>query len=119
MKTMLISIATILFFVFPGKDVLTGRWESKVSPKGNVTGIVFKEDNSFEGYVNRKPFTSGKYTLKDSIFSFTDTGCNGVPGTYQLVFFSNGDSLRFQPIADTCLERKNGMSRLVVGKVNK
>lgn len=111
------SVAIVVFLAFPPKDKLTGRWQTHPSPKGNVTGIVFKEDNSFEGYVNRKPFTSGKYTLQDSIFTFTDTGCEGKPGTYKLLFFSNGDSLRFQTISDSCLERENGMTHIVVGRV--
>ena len=117
MKTILISLVIMIFFAFPAKDILTGKWQSPVSPKGNVTGIIFKEDNSFEAFVNRKPFTSGKYTLQDSLFSFTDTGCEGKPGTYRLIFFSNGDSLRFEAVSDSCVDRKNGMTRLVVGKV--
>lgn len=42
--------------------------------------MVFKADNSFEGYVNRKPFVTGNYVLTDSIFSFIDNGCNGIKG---------------------------------------
>jgi hypothetical protein len=117
MKTFLISIVIMTFFAFPAKDILTGKWQTPVSPKGNVTGIVFKEDNSFEAFVNRKPFTSGKYTLKDSLFSFTDTGCEGKPGTYRLIFFSQGDSLRLEAVSDSCVERKNGMIHLVMGRV--
>ena len=98
-------------------DKLTGRWESLPSPKGNVTGVVFKPDNTFEGYVNKKPFVTGSYTLQDSIFSFVDNGCLGMRGVYKLVFFSNNDSLRLVPINDSCDERKNGMSRLVMGRV--
>lgn len=98
-------------------DRLTGRWESPPSDKGNVTGVVFKPDYSFEGYINRKPFVSGNYTLKDSIFSFVDNGCEGKQGKYRVIFFSNNDSIRFVPIEDSCAPRLNGMSRLVMGRV--
>ena len=115
----------ILFFVFtllcslPAKDKLTGRWESKPSEKGNVTGVLFKPDHSLLGYVNKKPFATGTYTFnpKDSIMSFVDNGCNGAQGVYKILFFCNSDSLKFQVITDSCEERKNGMQRLVLGRV--
>jgi hypothetical protein len=119
MKTVLITTAMTILLSFTGADKLIGRWESKPSPKGNVTGVVFKPDNSFEGYVNKKPFVSGIYTFRDSIFSFTDNGCNGMRGIYKVIFFNNSDSLRFEVISDSCKERKEGMLRLVMGKVNK
>lgn len=105
--------------VFFEKDKLTGRWETQPSDKGNVTGVVFKADQSFEGYVNNKPFVTGTYTLKDSIFTFTDNGCEGAEGVYRVIFFNNDDSLRFQPITDTCTQRRNGMVRLVMGRKNR
>ena len=118
MKTILISLATILFTA-SSADNLTGRWESPVSPKGNVTGVVFKDDQTFEGYVNKKPFVSGNYFFNatDSIFTFLDNGCNGITGIYKINFFSNGDSLRFTAIIDSCAERRNGMERLTLGRV--
>jgi hypothetical protein len=111
-----LSLALLLAFVLTGADQLTGRWQSPPSPTGSVTSVVFKADQSFEGFINRKPFTTGRYTLKDSIFSFTDNGCNHVTGTYKLQFFSNNDSMRFVPVEDSCTERKGGMSKLVLGR---
>ena len=99
------------------KDKLTGRWESQPSPKGNITGVFFKEDNSFEGYINKKPFTSGVYTLENDLFTFTDNGCDGKKGIYKIIFFSNDDSLRLVPVEDSCIQRKEGMSKLVMGRV--
>jgi len=99
-----------------GNDKLVGRWESPVSPKGNVTGVVFKADSSFDGYVNRKPFVSGTYSLKNDTFTFVDNGCDGKQGIYKIIFFSQEDSIRFQSIEDGCEERKNGMSKLVLGR---
>ena len=107
------TILSLLRFTAPNK--LEGRWESKPSAKGNITGVVFKTDSSFEGYVNRKPFVTGVYTVSDTILSFTDNGCNGARAVYSLLFFSNDDSLRFKAINDSCAERKAGMERLTFG----
>jgi|KBSSwiS6_1023812.scaffolds.fasta_scaffold10665_2 hypothetical protein len=117
MKILFLSF-TLLFFFTPN-DTLTGRWESRPSEKGNVTGVFFKPDHSLEGYVNKKPFTTGTYDFdpKDSIISFVDNGCNGVRAVYKILFFSNSDSLRFRAISDSCTERKNGMERLILGRV--
>lgn len=117
MKIFLLIAIVITLAAFISEDYLTGRWETKPSNKGNVTSVVFKPDNTFEGFVNRKPFASGKYTLKDSIFTFTDNGCGGTVGEYKCILFGNGDSIRFEFIRDTCLERKQGMSRIILGRV--
>ena len=116
MKTILTPALIAMLASLTANDALTGRWETQVSVNGNVTGVVFKQGGSFEGYINKKPFTSGNYKLQDSIFSFTDNGCNGIKGVYKAVFFSNADSLRFEVMEDSCDERREGMSRLVLGK---
>ena len=115
----LLFFAFAMFFVLPEKNMLTGRWESKPSEKGNVTGVVFKAGNILEGYVNKKPFVSGTYNFNqpDSTLSFVDNGCNGARGIYKVLFFSNSDSLHFKVISDSCEDRKNGMLRLVMGRV--
>jgi len=117
MKAILISMVFMTLTAVTEKDMLTGRWESKPSPKGNTTGVLFKDDNSFEGYVNKKPFVSGNYVLQDSIFSFTDNGCDGARGIYKIIFFSDADSIRFEPISDSCMERREGMRRTILGRV--
>lgn len=117
MKKIMIAASVFAAAALTGTDPLTGRWETKPSAKGNVTGVVFKADQSFEGYINNKPFTSGSYLLQDSVFDLVDNGCDGVRGTYKIIFFSNNDSFRLRPISDDCVERKNGMSKLVMGRV--
>lgn len=117
MKLITIMAAITALSFLPVRDKLTGRWETKPSEKGNITGVVFKPDNTFEGYINKKPFVTGKYTLQDNTFSFTDNGCEGRQGVYKAIFFSNSDSLRLACIEDSCTERRNGMSKLVFGKV--
>jgi hypothetical protein len=119
MKAIIIIAAIIFSFTIAPNDMLSGRWETKPSEKGNVTGVVFKNDSILEGYVNKKPFTSGTYrfTAADSVLSFVDNGCNGVQAVYKVLFFNNSDSLRFKAISDSCDERRNGMQRLIMGKV--
>jgi putative heme iron utilization protein len=119
MKTIIIIAAVMISFIIAPNDMLSGRWETKPSEKGNVTGVVFKNDSILEGYINKKPFTSGTYRFnaKDSVLSFVDNGCNGVEGVYKVLFFNNSDSLRFKVINDSCDERKEGMQRLIMGKV--
>lgn len=119
MKTIFVSTVITLLFAFISADTLTGRWESMPSVNGNVTGVVFKNDNSFEGYVNKKPFVSGTYSYspEDSVFTFTDNGCNGAKGVYKIQFFNNSDSMRYVVINDSCTQRAEGMQRLTLGKV--
>jgi hypothetical protein len=117
MKSLFITAMAAMLMVT--NNPLCGRWQSKLSEKGNVTSVVFKDDSTFEGFINRKAFTSGVYHFnpEDSVFSFTDNGCNGVTGLYKIQFFSNSDSLTFRAISDSCVDRKKGMERLVFGRV--
>jgi len=115
---MQLAAAGLLLAMAPG-DLLTGRWESRPSDNGNITGVVFKNGNSLEGYINKKPFVSGTYFFNpaDSMLSFTDNGCNGTTGVYKVEFFSRADSLHFKTIMDNCTQRRKGMERLVMGRV--
>ena len=115
MTRVLLHSALVILPAFIGGNKLIGRWESKPSEKGNVTGVVFK-DSTFEGYVNKKPFVSGVYKMEKDTFSFVDNGCDGKRGVYKIIFFSDLDSLRFDPILDSCYGRRAGMSRLVLGR---
>jgi len=117
MKTFFLSITALLVIAFADDNKLAGRWQTKPAPNGNITSAVFMPDGNFEAYINKKPFTTGKYELNNDIFSFTDNGCNGARGTYKLIFFSQNDSLRFETISDSCSDRKAGMERLIFGKV--
>lgn len=110
-----IFLLAAAIFAITEKENLLGRWES-VSSTGAVTGVVFKADNSFEGYVNRKSFTSGRYHVKGDTLFFNDTGCGGSEGIYKNNFYSNGDSLRWQVISDTCTDRVRGMQALRLGR---
>ena len=116
MKTILICIA---LFGFKSTIDLTGRWETKPSAEGIVTGAVFKNDNTYEAYKNNEPFVSGTYSFRttDSIVTIQDDGCMAITGSYKVNFFSNGDSIRFTAINDFCFARKAAIESAVLGKV--
>jgi hypothetical protein len=115
--TLIITAIALMLATASGPNPLVGRWETKPSPKGNVTGLNMKADSSFEGFINRKPFVTGTYTYKDSLLSFVDNGCSKTRGLYKVIWFSEGDSIRFEPISDTCTERRNGMSKTIMGRI--
>jgi len=117
MKIMIIAAIALMLAAASDPNPLVGRWETKPSPKGNVTGLYMKADSSFEGFFNKKPFVTGTYTYRDSLLSFVDNGCNHTRGLYKVIFFSAGDSIRFEPVSDTCTERRNGMSKTIMGRI--
>jgi len=118
MKRIFVTVGIVaILLAFAPKNKLVGRWETKPSSKGNVTGVVFNKDNTYEGYVNKKPFVSGNYSLSRNRITIEENGCNGVKAIYKLVFFSHQDSLRFEAISDSCTERKEGMERTILGRV--
>ena len=120
MKRIFVTVGIVaILLAFAPKNKLVGRWETKPSPKGNVTGVVFNKDNTYEGYVNKKPFVSGNYSLRRNTITIEENGCNGVKAIYKLIFFSHQDSLRFEAISDSCTERKEGMQRTILGRVKK
>lgn len=116
MKLMLFFATIIALVSFVKTDKLTGRWERKTAT-GNIVGVVFKGDNIIEGYINKKPFVSGTYTLEDTLFTLVDNGCPNIRGKYKMIFFSNDDSVRLELISDSCLERGKGMNGNVYGRV--
>ena len=117
MKRVFVCSIIISFLSITPKNKLVGRWETKPSVKGNVTGVVFHKDNTHEAYINKKPFVSGKYSLRRNTITIEEIGCNGAKGVYKLIFFSGSDSLRFEPITDTWSQRRAGMSRTILGRV--
>jgi hypothetical protein len=105
------------------KADINGLWESKIEKEG-IFGMRLKEDGSLVSYVNKKAYTSGRYTLShDTITIVEDNGCNNAAGNkikaiYKTVFFAT-DSLRFDFIDDSCTQRQVAVRRLRFGKVKK
>ena len=117
MKVLFFLLCVCTLFSFGNNnDSITGKWISPPSINGNVTSAEFKADNTFEAFLNNKAFASGTYNVKSDTLSFIDNGCDGARGHYKLIFFHSGDSLRFQPIQDSCTDRKEGMIRIIFGR---
>lgn len=117
MKTVILASAIFIScivwaFTFQQKKI-AGRWETKM-PNDMVAGIVFKSDNTFQGYINKKVFVAGSYDLKDDNITFFDNSCAG-KGTYRLSFFA--DSVRFNLVSDTCKGRSGDVDKAVFGRV--
>ena len=103
MKSTCIALIGLVIFAFTGKDPLTGTWQ-RVGP-GNRQ-VIFREDSTFDMLVNETLRLSGKYSLKENIFTIDDYGCPDMTGTYKLSFFGNNDSCRFEVIHDACDGRR-------------
>jgi len=116
---MIIGSLLLILSARLGKKDIVGRWKTNPSDKGNVTMVNFKADNHFDGFVNKKPFVTGTYQYEYPELYFIDNGCEGKTGRYKVIFFSNDDSIRMEPIADSCKERMEGMKRMVLGRVTK
>lgn len=114
---MIITAAFLLSAFANTGDKLTGRWQTHPSPKGNVTTVYFKEDKTFDGFINKKPFNTGQYSFENDTFTFTDNGCDKLQGIYKVIFFSKEDSMRFEVISDSCAPRREGMLKLVMGRI--
>lgn len=96
-------------------DILVGRWQKKF--KGINAVFVFRNDNTFDLFVNGKVFTNGKYSIRQDTFMLADPKCNSAYyGTYKLDFFA-GDSVRFIALADTCKPRKHDLHNATVGRI--
>ena len=117
MRFFLILLFMIALMAFTVNNPLIGKWETKPSEYGDVTGVVFKASNEFESYRNNTPYISGIYTVKGKVVEITDNGCGFEAGTYEFIFFANSDSLRFKAIDDGCERRKNAIESTILGRV--
>lgn len=74
---------------------ITGRWETH-QVNESILCMVFKPDNHFEGYINKKPFVSGTYTFQNDTIYMDGNGCINMPGKYKIYFLGNADSIRWE-----------------------
>lgn len=114
MKTLIVF--TLLMLAFKAPQSITGKWET-LQPGGNTLGMVFKADNHFEGYINRKPFVSGTYTFEDDIIIMNGDGCINMPGKYRIHFLKNTGAIRWEVINDSCTDRKKGLDNIVFTRI--
>jgi hypothetical protein len=95
---------------------LVGRWQQQFP--GQLLLLNFRADGTYDAFINGKVFVSGKYLLKQDVFTLNDGLCNlNYYGTYKLSFYSGNDSIRFQVVQDTCRARRRGSDGLTLGRV--
>ena len=121
--TWLVCLAVLLTIVsfISAPDPIVGRWQRiQKSPNGDINLIfVFRSDSTYDGIVNGKAFTTGRYFIKNDTISVSDNGCNlAYYGTYKLKYYAQ-DSLLFTAISDTCQERYQGANGLACKKLPK
>jgi hypothetical protein len=109
-------VLTLLLFAFTAPQSITGRWET-IQPGGNTLGMIFKPDNHFEGYINRKPFVSGTYTFNDNTIVMNGNGCIDILGKYRIHFLKNTDAILWEVISDNCAARKKGLDNVVFSRI--
>ncbi|MCF0049027.1 hypothetical protein LXM25_03090 [Dyadobacter sp. LJ53] len=113
-------LLTIASFI-SAQDPIVGRWQRiQKSPNGDINLIfIFRADSTYDGIVNGKAFTNGRYFIKNDTISVSDNGCNlAYYGTYKLKYYAQ-DSLLFTAISDTCQERYQGANGLACKKLPK
>ncbi|MCF2494050.1 hypothetical protein [Dyadobacter chenhuakuii] len=113
-------LLTIVSFI-GAPDPIVGRWQRiQKSPNGDINLLfVFRADSTYDGIVNGKAFTTGRYFIKNDTISVSDNGCNlAYYGTYKLKYYAQ-DSLLFTAISDTCQERYQGANGLACKKLPK
>jgi len=112
----LLVVFTLVLLAFKTPQTITGRWET-IQPGGNTLGMIFKPDNHFEGYVNKKPFVSGTYIFSHNTIILNGNGCIDMPGKYRINFLKNIDSILWEVISDSCAARKKGLDNVVFSRI--
>lgn len=122
MKILLLCAAVISLMAFAIDDLkILGKWRTK--HPGGTMDVEFKQDSTYKAYLNDKMMVYGKYTFKDSVYTFKDGspvdggfGPCEVDGHYKLSFLADS-AIRFNVINDDCGGRKMGMDGIVFVKV--
>lgn len=95
---------------------MAGRWQQRFS-SGAMMLVNFRPDGTYDAFVNKKAFVSGKYHVRQDTVSISDESCNpDYYGTYKLHFFAQ-DSVRWNVIQDTCGGRRSGTDKGTLGRV--
>lgn len=125
MKNALVILAVIGFCASCNSNAhkepehtLLGNWDSHSMYEGNpfVLEARFKPSGDYDGFGNGKHFVTGKYRLAGDTLFLKDALCNlDYEGVYTLTYFK--DSIRFDVIEDTCMQRNNGTNKVAMGRI--
>ena len=125
MKNVTVILAAIIFCTScasstpkESERTILGNWDAHETFEGKafVLEARFKPGGDYDGFGNGKHFVSGKYRLAGDTIFFKDGLCNmAYEGAYTLTYFE--DSIRFNVIEDTCMQRKNGSDKVAMGRI--
>lgn len=125
MKKGLVILAAIIFFTSCASSVtkepehtILGNWDAHNNFQGKpfVLEARFKPGGDYDAFDNGKPFVTGKYRTAGDTIYIKDGLCNmAYEGVYKLTYYK--DSLRFNVIEDTCMQRRNGSDGLALARI--
>ncbi|AWO01360.1 hypothetical protein DLD77_06475 [Chitinophaga alhagiae] len=97
---------------------IVGEWDAHLSYKEKPYVVIgrFKDNGTYDAFIDGKLIVSGKYrTVGDSIY-FRDGNCDmDYEGLYKLTYYK--DSVSFNALQDTCQERVHGSSGMAMKRV--
>jgi hypothetical protein len=99
---------------------LVGKWEYSSTYQGGPFKLlaIFRNNGTFDGFINQKEFVSGTYHVNHDTLYMSDPTCNAkYEGSYKFEFFGQRDSLKFHVIQDTCSGRREGTNGKLFKKV--
>lgn len=99
----------------PNHDIV-GLWEYKES-SGTTLGWNFKKDGSFVTSIDKKVFTTGKYTFSNDTITFIENG-GRFRNISHLVFFAK-DSFRIDVLIDSAEGRRKAVDGSKYGRVKR
>lgn len=83
-----IAIISLCSFIDVNHPII-GKWEVKDTFNNETFHFImnFRKDGTFDAFLNKKPFTSGKFRTKGDTILLMDPVCNVTYyGTYKLNF---------------------------------
>jgi len=118
--TLSLLAVTIIVTAFTSiPHVLTGRWEFVEKTENGPMHFLanFRADETYDAYINKKPFLSGNYHFQNDTLVISDHLCDAnTSGTYKITFLTP-DSILFSLIKDPCTDRIKGTDGATLSRV--
>lgn len=112
MKLLFALSATIIFYSAcsnqPEKNI-KGEWDAHLSYEGKSYVLVgrFKENGTYDAFIDEKLVVSGRYRTNGDTIFFRDGNCDmAYEGQYKMNYYK--DSIRMDLLLDSCRERVQG-----------
>jgi hypothetical protein len=118
---LLLIVLTSVSFATENQDII-GRW-AHMGSKGNIFGFNFRKDGTFVSTIDKKVFTSGRYSFSNDTLTIVEEAECGTLGANikeisHLVFFAP-DSFRIDVLIDSCEGRRKAVDGSKYGRVKR